>query len=58
MARKRIVPEAEIVTAETHYGAAYAWKCSGYGLEILGDTKKEAESEFPKAFKREYEKEF
>ena len=47
-----------MVTCDTPYGGAYAWKCEGYGLMVLGNTKLDAQVEFQKAFKAEYGKEF
>ena len=58
MGRKRILPDPEFVTAETDYGMAYAWKCEGYGLWVLGDTQAEARVNFKAAFLAEYNKPF
>jgi hypothetical protein len=55
---KRKLPEPEFVTADTPHLLAYAWKCSGYGLDVLGDTRGEARAAFRKAYLAEYGAEF
>jgi hypothetical protein len=56
MARK--LPLPEVVFAEMPRYAAYAWACSGYGIQVFAESKIDAQEEFKRAFEREYGKSF
>lgn len=55
---RRKLPVPEIVTCNTEYGAAYAWKCEGYGLIVYGNTKLDAQVDFQEVYEFEYGKAF
>jgi len=52
------IPKAEIVTCDTHYGIAYAWKIESIGLIVLGDTQRECNLKFIEAVAEEYPRQY
>ena len=55
---KRKLPVPEFVTTETDYGTAYAWKCSGFGIMTIENTRLDSQVRFMEAFEAEYNKKF
>lgn len=52
------IPKPEIVTCETEYGAAYAWKIDHIGLIVLGNTMRECNLNFIQAVAEEYPRQY
>ena len=48
------MPKPQIITCETHYGAAYGWKIEAAGLLIIADTAAECLEQFKTAHVEEY----
>lgn len=49
------MPVPEFVTADIdNRTTVYAWKCEGYGLTVLGNTKREAMEDFITTCRFEY----
>ncbi len=51
---RRVLPIPQMVFADTDYGMAYAWKCEGYGISSMGNTRLDAQVQFQKDFEEEY----